>query len=390
MELHEFQAKTLLETYGIARPRGMVALTTDEAEQAARDLGPSPAVVKAQILAGDRFRAGGVRIVARPDEARAVARTLIGNRLVTEQTGPSGEICRRVLVETRTAIVREIYLSMTIDERSGGLMLIGGAKGGDDIEDRAAGDSGALITQPVTTASPGDAADIARFCARIGLTGAQADAGAAIIHAIHRAFIELDANLIEINPLAVTDTGELVAIDAKMSVDDNALFRHPELAELRDADAFDDVELKAQRNQINFYRMDGNIGVVVNGAGLALATLDMIHAAGGQPANFMDIRTSAKSLDIAQGVSMVLDNPRTRVLLVNVFGGGMQPCDTIIDGLGIAIRRKGRVLPIVLRMTGNNEDMAWQRLANFNLRTVSFPNMWDAVVRAVALSRGAG
>jgi succinyl-CoA synthetase beta subunit len=389
MELHEFQAKVLLEEYGIVRPRGMVAVTADEAEQAARDLAPASAVIKAQILAGDRFRAGGVRIVAQPEAAKAIAGSLLGNRLVTEQTGPAGEICRRVLVEAKTEIVREIYLSMTIDERSGGLMLIGGAKGGDDIEDRAADDAATLVTLSVTSASPGTPEELAGFCGRIGLSGAQADACADLIRAIHRAFIDLDANLIEINPLAVTDTGELVAIDTKMAIDDNALFRHPELAELRDTEAFDDVELKAQRNHINFYRMDGNIGVIVNGAGLALATLDMIQEAGGHPANFMDIRTSAKSLDIAQGVSMVLDNPQTKVLLVNVFGGGMQPCDTIIDGLGIAIRRKGRVLPIVLRMTGNNEDVAWHRLANFNLRTVSFPNMWEAVARAVAVARGA-
>jgi succinyl-CoA synthetase beta subunit len=267
-------------------------------------------------------------------------------------------------------------------------MLIGGARGGDDIEDRAAADAKALVTRKVEVGSAGSADELASFCAEIGLSGPQALAATLIIRGIHRAAIDRDATLIEINPLALTDTGDLLALDVKMIVDDNALFRQRELAELRDHEAFDDVELKARRHQINFYRMDGNIGVIVNGAGLSLATLDMIHEAGGRPANFMDIRTSAKSMDIAQGVSMVLDNPNTKVLLVNVHGGGMQPCDTIIDGLGIAIRRKGRLLPIILRMTGNNEDVAWQRLANFNLRTTSFQDMWSAVTRAVGIAKG--
>ena len=388
MELHEFQAKTLLEAYGVARPMGTVAVTAEEAEAAALRLGPSSVVVKAQILAGDRFRAGGVRMAANPNSAKAIAQNLLGNRLVTEQTGPAGEVVRRVLVEAKANIAREIYIAMTINERTGGLMLLGGARGGDDIEARAASDDSTLFTQQIGTKDPGDAGEVAKFCGRIGLTEQQAESCADIIRGIHRAFMELDASLIEINPLALTDEGNLVAVDVKMIIDDNAVFRHADLAELRDSDALDEIELKAQRHQINFYQMDGDIGVIVNGAGLALATLDMIHEAGGRPANFMDIRTTSKSLDIAQGVSMVLDNPHTKVLLVNVYGGGMQPCDTIIDGLGIAIRRKGRVLPIVLRMTGNNEDMAWHRLANFNLRTVSFPDMWGAVTRAVAVAKG--
>jgi succinyl-CoA synthetase beta subunit len=343
--------------------------------------------VKAQILAGDRFRAGGVRMASSPTAAKAIAANLVGRRLITDQTGPTGSLAKRVLIEKKVDIKRELYLSLTIDDRAGGLILIGGAQGGDDIEDRAASDAAALFSQPIALEGPIGSEVIASFCNRFGLSGPLADACGALIRNIHRAFIELDASLIEINPLAITGNDRLVAVDVKMIIDDNALFRHPELAELRDADELDEIELKAQRHQINFYRMDGDIGVIVNGAGLALATLDMIHEAGGRPANFMDIRTTAKSMDIAQGVSMVLDNPQTKVLLVNVYGGGMQPCDTIIDGLGIAIRRKGRVLPIVLRMTGNNEDMAWHRLANFNLRTVSFPDMWEAVTRAVSVAK---
>ena len=209
-----------------------------------------------------------------------------------------------------------------------------------------------------------------------------------MVKKLHRAFVELDAGLIEINPLVVTDAGDLVAVDAKVIVDDNALFRHPDLKELRDDSKTDRVELHAQRHQINFVQMDGDIGTVVNGAGLALATLDMIAAAGGSPANFMDIRTTAKSLDIAQGINLVLENPRAKVLLVNVFGGGMQPCDTIAEALGIAFRRSKRILPVVVRMTGNNEDLARLRLANFKLPKTECADMWQAVTRAVALAQG--
>ena len=383
MELHEFQAKELLNRYGVSRPAGAVAFTADEAAAAADSLGFSPVVVKAQILAGDRFRAGGVRIAASAEAAKIIAQNLVGRRLVTEQTGPTGEIVKRVLVEKKVHIEREIYLSITVDELSGSLMLIGGAQGGNDIEDRAASGETALVKLHVATGGLADN-DVTKFCGHIGLTGGQVEKGVEIIRCMHRALLENDAGLIEINPLAVTHDGDLVAVDVKIVIDDNALFRHPVLAALRD----DEVGLKAQRHQLNFYQMNGEIGVVVNGAGLALATLDMIHEAGGRPANFMDIRTTAKSLDIAQGIGLVLDNPQTKVLLVNVYGGGMQPCDTIIDGLGIAFRRKGRVLPIVLRMTGNNEDLAWLRLANFNLPTVSFHDMWQAVTHAVTLAKG--
>jgi succinyl-CoA synthetase beta subunit len=237
----------------------------------------------------------------------------------------------------------------------------------------------------MVSAGPGE---IAEFCRRFSLPADAAERLGEVIVRLHRALIELDAGLIEINPLALTEAGEWVALDAKLAIDDNAMFRHPDLAELgRDAET-DYVELHAQRHQINFVQMAGDIGTVVNGAGLGLATLDLIRAAGGTPANFMDIRTTARSLDIAQGVNLVLDNPRTKVVLVNVFGGGMQPCDTIIEGLGIAYRRRRRMLPVVLRVTGNNEDLARLRLANFNLPSTECPDMWQAVTRAVAIAQG--
>lgn len=386
MELHEFQAKHLLSRYAVPCPPGLVAITAAEAEAAARQLGPDPVVVKAQVRAGDRARAGGIKVAASPDIGRAAAAALLGQRLVTQQTGPAGQTVKRVLVESRVPGARELYLTMTVDAVAGAITLIGGP-GGTGIEERAA--SGAATHQTLRLSTRGEIqpGDIAGFCAQLGLDRPLAGRCEEIIRNIHRAFIELDASLIEINPLAVTDS-DLVALDAKIVLDDNALFRHSELADLRDVEDIDQVELKAQRHQVNFMQMDGDIGVIVNGAGLALATLDMLRAAGGAPANFMDIRTTARSLDIAEGVGLVLDNPRARVLLVNVYGGGMQPCDTIVEGLGIAVRRKGRTLPIVLRLAGNNEDVGRQRLRNFSLPATECPDMWQAVTRAVATARG--
>lgn len=386
MEIQEFQAKALLARYAIACPRGVVAASADEAEQAVRQVGPGSAMVKAQVLAGDRARADGIHVARSPELGRAAAAGLLGRRLVTEQTGPGGELVRRVLVEAAVASVRDLYLAMLVDAASGALMLIAGNCGGSGIEDRAA--SGTFETLLLGSGGELNAGDIAGLCRRLDLAEREVDSCRELIGKLHRAFVELDASLIEINPLALTSAGEAVALDAKIVLDDNALFRHPDLAGLRDKDEIDQVELDAQRHQLNFMQLDGDIGVVVNGAGLALATLDMVRDAGGRPANFMDIRTTAKSLDVAHGIGLVLGNPRAKVLLLNVYGGGMQPCDTIIEGLGIAVRRKGRVLPVVLRFTGNNEDLARLRLANFNLPATECSDMWQAVNLAVATAKG--
>lgn len=387
MELHEFQAKELLSRYALSCPRGQVAATPEDAERAAASLGSSDLFVKAQIHAGSRFQAGGVRKVRSAAEAKAAAAQLLGQKLVTQQTGPRGQAVSRVLVEAGVAGARELYLAMIVDGPSGAIMVLGG-DGGTDIEER--GGQGLPPLQTLLLGSKGEKqpGDIAGLCARLDLTGAAADNCAEVVRKMHRAFIDLDASLIEINPLIVTAREELVALDVKMILDDNAMFRHPDLELLRDPGDVDDVELKAQRHQVNFVQFNGDIGIVANGAGLGLATLDLVRAAGGVPANFMDIRTTAKSLDIAQGIGLVLDNPRAKVMLINVYGGGMQPCDTIIEGLGIAIKRKGKSLPIVLRLTGNNEDLARLRLANFNLNAVECGDMWQAASRAVAIAAG--
>ena len=388
MQLQEFQAKKLLSRYSIGIPVGAVAVTPDEAEAAAAQLNSAAVFVKAQIEAGDRSMAGGIRAAQSALAAKAAAKELLGQKLVTSQTGPNGQTVKRVLVEARIQAVREFYLAMWVETLSGSIMLTAAEGGGAEIEQRFA--MNALQLQSLRLSMKGGLrpGDLVELCRRIDLPEQAVEKFRELVERIHRAFIDFDASLIEINPLALTQRGDLVAVDAKLVIDDNAVFRHPDLAELSGEAEADRVELQAQRHQINFVQMDGDVGTVVNGAGLGLATLDMIRAAGGSPANFMDIRTTAKSLDIAQGIGLVLDNPRAKVLLVNVFGGGMQPCDTIVDGLGIAFRRSRRVLPVVLRITGNNEDLARLRLANFNLPKTECSDMWQAVTRAVAIVQG--
>ena len=388
MQVLECDAKKLLSRHAIASPPGIVAATPEEAEAAATRLGREPVFVKAQVGAGDRMSAGGIRAAHSAAEAKVAARALLGRKLVTSQTSPDGQVVDKVLVERGIAAKREFYLAVSIDPSSATVMITAADNGEVGVEQRAAKQSAGLERLLVHTKGERGPGEIAEFCRRFSLPADAAERLGEVIVRLHRALIELDAELIEINPLALTDAGEWVAIDAKLAIDENAMFRHPDLAELGRDEETDYVELHAQRHQINFVQMAGDIGTVVNGAGLGLATLDMIRAARGTPANFMDIRTTARSLDIAQGVNLVLDNPRTKVVLVNVFGGGMQPCDTIIEGLGIAYRRRRRMLPVVLRVTGNNEDLARLRLANFNLPSTECPDMWQAVTRAVAIAQG--
>ncbi|HEV7259218.1 MAG TPA: ADP-forming succinate--CoA ligase subunit beta [Bosea sp. (in: a-proteobacteria)] len=389
MKIHEFQAKHLLTPYGLYAPLGGVAVTPREAGEIARRLG-GPVLVKAQIHAGGRYRAGGIQQADTPEGAEARAVALLGRVLATAQTGPAGQTVRRVLVETAVPVRRELHLALLIDSSSGELMLIGGARGGADIEEQAA--RGEIQVNQLRLGSGREprGQEVSAFVAGLGLDGGLQEQTCALIDGLRRAFLELDASLIEINPLAVTEAGTLVALDAKMMLDDNALFRHPELAALRDEDDTSAAELQAQRHQLNYVQLDGDIGMVANGAGLGLATLDMLVAAKGRPANFMDIRTTAKSLDIAHGFGLLLDNPATRAILINVHGGGMQACDTIAEGLGIALRRSGRSLPLVMRLAGNNADFARSRLKNFGCSVTDCPDMWSAATKAVELAqRGA-
>lgn len=392
MHLQEFRAKQLLSRYDIAIPPGALATTPDEAEAAATRLSQTSSsaktlFVKAQLHAGDRFAAGGIHTVPSAVTARKAAAELLGHRLKTSQTSADGQIVKSVLIEAGVAAARELYLALRIDPLAGSLELTAG-DGGTGIEQRIAAGEQQLKTLLLGIQGERNTGDIAAFAKQIGLDGTAAQNFHAVVTQVHRAFVELDASLIEINPLVLTDDGTLIAVDAKVTLDDNAAFRHPDFAGWGEEQDPDRIELRAARHNINFVPMDGDIGCIVNGAGLGLATLDMIRQAGGAPANFMDIRTTAKSQDIAQGIALVLDNPKAKVLLINVFGGGMQPCDTIVDGLGFAFRSHKRVLPVVLRITGNNEDLARTRLANFKIPKIECTDMWKAVTRAVAIANG--
>lgn len=387
MNLHEFQAKETLGRYGVPVPQGEVAQTGEEAERASRRLPGNRFVVKAQVRAGGRGRAGGIQLVSSPVEAREAASKMLGATLVTEQTGPEGRKVKRVYVEEAVDAERVLYLAALVDRQAGKVALIGAEEGGEDIEDRAAAKPSLIKSLPVEINGRTKAADYLGFAKKLKLSGDLAEKAVELFAALIKAFVELDASLIEINPLAVTKTGELVALDVKMVLDDNAAFRHPDLKGLDDRDELDPVEMQAQANEINFVRMDGNIGVVVNGAGLALATHDMLIDAGGTPANFMDIRTTATSLDIAAGFDLLLANPKVEVVLVNVHGGGLQRCDTIAEGIGIALKRSDRALPIVVRFAGNNADFGRTLLQNYGVAFVEASDMEDAIDKAVKIVR---
>jgi succinyl-CoA synthetase beta subunit len=395
MDLHEFQAKELLERLGIEIPAGRIVESAADAHRAAEGLGGRRFVVKAQIRAGDRARHGGVRFADGARAAAAEAGALLGRRIVTPQTPEGGALVKWVYVEEAVDAVQLLYAAIVLDRVSGRPLALASAHGGDDLEDRAERDPGIVQSIPLTIGNDAADGDFAGLAGRIGLGGAALASAARLFRQLAAAFVELDASLVEVNPLALTASGRLIALDAKLSIDDNALFRHADLRALRDymeRDESDPVELEAQRHQINYIRMAGDIGVLVNGAGLALATLDMVCDAGGRPANFMDIRTTATSLDIARGFKLVLDTPAVRAILVNVHGGGMQPCDTIAEGIGIAARCcdrlvSGRDIPIVISMAGNHAEFARTVLANTGVPHIACGTPWEAVQKAVACAR---
>jgi succinyl-CoA synthetase beta subunit len=298
---------------------------------------------------------------------------------------------RWVYIEEEIEAPRHLYCAVMLDRAAGELVLLASGQGEGKIEKRAAQDPNAIIRIPLLLAADAPpAGDFEDAAQRLGLVGAAAQAATTFFSGLARAAAALDATLVEINPLALTAEGRLIALDAKVIIDDNALFRHPDLTDLRessDSDEDDPAVLAADRHQLNYLRLDGDIGVVVNGAGLALATLDILRDAGGFPANFMDIRTTATSLDIAYAFELILANPRVRVILVNIHGGGMQRCDTVVDGIGIGVRRTGRSLPMVVRLAGNNAEFGYDRLKSYGIAYTEAAGMWGAATRAVGLLR---
>jgi succinyl-CoA synthetase beta subunit len=387
MDLHEFQAKELLVRYGIRIPRGRLADTPLAAERAAHALGARRFAVKAQILAGDRGKHGGVRFAATPAAVGSAAGNLLGRQLATGQTSPLGLSVRWVYIEEAIDAAHLFYAAVALDHTAGRPVFLASEHGGDDLEQLAVGEPGVIKQIPLTLTAGNAEGDFVGLARRIGLNGPRLTAAERLFRQLATAFVALDATLLEINPLALVDGPDFIALDAKLTIDDNALFHHADLRGLRDftvRDEGDPIELEAQRHQINYIRMGGDIGVVVNGAGLALATLDMLCDAGGRPANFMDIRTTASSLDIARGVQLLLEDPAVRAVLVNVHGGGMQACDTIAEGIGIAVRRSpSRTLPIVICMAGNHAEFAKKVLINTGVQHIACTDTWDAVQRVV-------
>ncbi len=393
MYVHEFQAKQLLSGYGVPAPRGAVARTPEAARDAAREIGGDAWAVKAQILAGGRGKAGGVKIAESLDAVATKSRELLGSTLVTEQTGAAGRKVASVYIEERVAAARELYLAILVDRASGRVAFLTSAEGGEDIEAAVARDPARidkLVIDPGVGppgGPPGDPDDagLRAAAADLGLDGAAAQAAVALMRGLYQAFLELDASLIEINPLALTETGELRAVDVKLNLDDNALFRHPELEALRDPDDLDPTEMEAARYEINYVKLDGDIGCMVNGAGLALATLDAIGRAGGAAADFMDVRPVATREQIATGFRLVLTNPKVKAILVNVFGGGILRCDTIAEGIAAAVRAHGLQVPLILRLAGTNMEIAKKTLIGQSVPVTFADDMAQAaelVVRA--------
>lgn len=389
MDLPEYQAKEILAQYGVTVPEGALARSAVEAENRARAITCEKFAVKAQIHAGGRGLAGGVKFAATPSAVRDAAEVLIGMRLVTEQTGPAGEEIDSVWVEAAIDNRRNIYIAFVIDERKGVAQLFGAPEGGVAFEESARADPGMLESLEVPRDGDLSGVDVAGFLDRLGIDGAAASHGAALIAKLVRAATETDALLVEINPLAILLDGQVVAVDAKMVIDDSALYRHPEFEDIARAAPRDKYERVARENDINFVKMDGDIGVVVNGAGLGLATNDMLIDAGGRPANFMDIRTTATSLQIARGIGVLLEDPAVRAILVNVHGGGMTVCDTVAEAINIAYSRSARKPPIVFRAAGQNASWALKIMKDRRLPFEPHDDISGAVRRVIALAKGA-
>ena len=382
MKIHEYQAKAILNRYGVPVPRGEVAFTPDEAGEIARRLGGGTVVVKAQIHAGGRGKGGGVKLAKNPDEAIRIARDMIGMRLVTHQTGPEGRIVSRVLVEEGLEIRRELYVSLLVDRAAGRPIIMASAAGGMDIEEVAASRPEQIVRVHV---HPG-AGLLAFQTRKIGFAlGLEAQLGkiSKLLNALYDAFRGTDASLVEINPLIVTAGGDLLALDAKMNFDDNALGRHPDERELRDLGEEDPLEIEASKFSLNYIRLDGSIGCMVNGAGLAMATMDIIKLAGGEPANFLDVGGGANAEQIRNAFKILMADKNVRAVLINIFGGILR-CDVLAQGVIAAVQELDVKVPIVIRMEGTNVEEGKRMLAESGLNFQTADGMGDAAEKVVA------
>jgi succinyl-CoA synthetase beta subunit len=386
MNLHEYQSKKIFAAYGIPVPPGQVAASADEAVAAARKLGGEVWVVKAQVHAGGRGKAGGVKVVRDADAVHAAAAGMLGRRLVTKQTGADGLPINQVYVESGSQIAREIYLSLTLNREKSRIAVVASSAGGMDIEEVAAKQPEKILSVTIHPAVGLEAYQARELAFGLGLSGAQINEFTSILKGLYKLYIEQDASLVEVNPLIVTGEGKLVALDAKIGIDANALFRHPELVALRDKSQEDPIEARAAEHDLNYVSLDGDIACMVNGAGLAMATMDIIKLHGGKPANFLDVGGGATVERVTAAFELILANPKVRAILVNIFGGIVR-CDVIAEGVIAAVKKVDVKVPVVVRLEGTNAREARELLAGSGLAVTPAADLTDAAKKAVAAAR---
>lgn len=382
MNIHEHQGKELLKKYGVTVARGQVAFSVDEAVAAAEALGGPVWVVKAQIHAGGRGKGGGVKLARSIDEVREIAGQILGMTLVTHQTGPEGKLVKRLYVEDGCDIARELYLGAVVDRDSSRVAIMGSTEGGVEIEEVAASSPEKIHTIRIDPAIGLTDADAGELVDKLGFAGGSRDKAVAFVKALYAAFTDTDASLVEINPLVETGSGDVLALDAKMNFDDNALYRHPEIADLRDPDEEDPAELEAAEAGLNYIKLDGTIGCMVNGAGLAMATMDIIKLHGGEPANFLDVGGGATKERVTQAFKIILSDDNVQGILVNIFGGIMR-CDIIAEGVVAAARDLGLTVPLVVRLEGTNVEQGKKIMAESGLPIISADDLGDAAAKIV-------
>ncbi len=385
MNLHEYQSKQLFAKYAIPIPTGKVAASAEEAVAAAQELGGSLWVVKAQVHAGGRGKAGGVKLAKDLDTVRSATAGMLGTTLVTHQTGPEGLPVHQVYVETGSKIEREIYLSLVLNREAGRIAFVASAAGGMDIEEVAEHSPEKIIRVNVHPAAGLQEYQCRQLAFGLGLKGDQIAQFGRIAHALYKLYLEQDASLVEVNPLIVTGEGRLVALDAKINIEDNALFRHKDLALLRDASQEDAMERKAAEHELNYVSLDGNIACMVNGAGLAMATMDLIQLHGGKPANFLDVGGGATKERVAAAFKLILSNRNVTAILINIFGGIVR-CDMIAEGIIAAVKEVGVNIPVIVRLEGTNAPAARELLAGSKLAITAASDLTDAATKAVRLA----
>ena len=387
MKIHEYQGKEILRKFGVTVPRGIPCLTVEEALKAAETLGGPVWVVKAQIHAGGRGKGGGVKVAKSLDQVKEYANAIMGMQLVTHQTGPEGQKVRRLLIEEGADIKKELYVSMVTDRVSQRVVMMASSEGGMDIEQVAAKHPELIHKVVIDPATGLTDADADATCAKIGIPPASVADGRVQLQGLYKAYWETDASLAEINPLIVTGSGKVIALDAKFNFDDNALFRHPEIVAYRDLDEEDPAEIQASKYDLAYISLDGNIGCLVNGAGLAMATMDTIKLFGGEPANFLDVGGGATAEKVTEAFKIMLTNPGLKAILVNIFGGIMR-CDVIAEGVILASKAVHLSVPLVVRMKGTNEDIGKKMLAESGLPIIAADTMEEAARKVVAAAGG--